>query len=53
LELKNENLEGKLENQALKAKIRELMEENAALKQANEEQIAQLPKFEVTIIIRQ
>jgi hypothetical protein len=49
LELKNENLEGKLENQALKAKICELMQENAALKQANGEQISQLTNFEVTI----
>jgi regulator of replication initiation timing len=33
---------GKLENQELKAKIRELMEENASLKQTNVEQKVQM-----------
>jgi hypothetical protein len=45
--LKNENLEGKLENQALKAKIRELMEENVALKQTNGEQMVQIQHNQV------
>jgi regulator of replication initiation timing len=35
-------LQGKLENQELRAKIRELMEENAALKQTNVEQKVQM-----------
>jgi hypothetical protein len=47
LEVRNESLVGKLENQELKAKIRELMEENAALKQTNVEQMVQLDRNQV------
>jgi hypothetical protein len=40
-------LQGKLENQELRAKIRELVEENAALKETNVEQKAQIENNEV------
>jgi hypothetical protein len=48
LEAKNEILEGKLENHKLRAKIGELIEEIAALKQTkNGEQMAQIENNQV------